>query len=484
MKTKALFIAFLMSLLALSACKDDDSFSLSPTHVLAFSLDTVNIDTVFSNVPTPTRSFWVYNQSGDGLRCRSVRLANGAATGYRVNVDGQYLGASSDYAATDIEIRNKDSIRVFVELTSPENGQADPQLCEDNLVFTLESGVEQKVNLRAYTWDALKYTDVHITRDSTMRGAQKPVIVYGGVLVDSGATLRIAAGTTLYFHNDAGIHVYGTLVTEGEAGHEVVLRGDRIDHMFDYLPYDRVPGQWQGVHFYGSSYGNQLTYTDLHSAYDGVVVDSSDVKKQKLTLNNTTIHNCQGYGLHAVGARMTLANTAITNALNDCMRIDGGHVTVNHCTLAQYYPFDAARQAALRFTSTRVALDTLVVSNSLVTGYADDVVYGEQGDSTRTFLYAFDHCILRTPQVTTVDSVNFVDVVYEDVADTTCYGVKHFVKIDTDNLAYDFDLDSVSAAIGRANPQTSLPVDRKGRKRDDAPDAGAYEYTIARSEEP
>ena len=27
----------------------------------------------------------------------------------------------------------------------------------------------------------------------------------------------------------------------------IVLRGDRLDNMFDYLPYDYVSGQWQGV---------------------------------------------------------------------------------------------------------------------------------------------------------------------------------------------------------------------------------------------
>ncbi|MBQ5510460.1 MAG: DUF4982 domain-containing protein, partial [Prevotella sp.] len=35
----------------------------------------------------------------------------------------------------------------------------------------------------------------------------------------------------LYFHDKAGIDVYGTLVTQ-----DVQLRGDRLDHMFDYLP--------------------------------------------------------------------------------------------------------------------------------------------------------------------------------------------------------------------------------------------------------
>ena len=472
----------MMLLGVLSSCTDDDSFTTAPSHVLTLSVDTVNIDTVFSNVPTATRSFWVYNHSGDGLRCQSVRLANGAATGFRVNVDGQYLAPSSGYAASGIEVRNKDSIRVFVELTSPENGKPDPQLCQDDLIFTLESGVEQKVNLRAYTWDALKLTNVHITRDSLISAQQKPIIIYGGVEVDSGATLTIAPGTTLYFHNDAGMNIRGTLKTLGEEGREVVLRGDRIDRMFDYLPYDRVPGQWQGVRFYASSYNNHLAFTDIHSAYHGVVADSSDVELPKLTLDHSTIHNCQGYGLHAIHAKLTLLNSQITNTLESCLRIDGGNATLNQCTLAQFYPFDARRGAALQFTSTQAPLVNLSVSNTLVTGYADDVLMGEAGDTAVAFQYLFDHCILRTPKVTTADSVRFTQVVFEDVADTTHCGDKHFANIDTDNLIYNFELSSLSSAIGKANPQTALPTDRKGRKRDDKPDVGAFEWIEPKTE--
>lgn len=191
MGNKFLSIYAFVLLALLAACKDDDSFTLSPSHLLTFSVDTLNVDTVFSNVPTATKSFWAYNRSGTGLRCQSVRLEKGNKTGFRINVDGQYLGQSSDFATSNIEVRNKDSIRIFVELTSPDNGQVEPQLCQDNLIFTLESGVEQKVNLRAYTWDAIKYTDVHITSDSTISAQQSPIIIYGGIEVDSGATLKI-----------------------------------------------------------------------------------------------------------------------------------------------------------------------------------------------------------------------------------------------------------------------------------------------------
>lgn len=94
---RLLLLAAPLAVLSLAACSDDDSFSASPDHRLAFSADTVSLDTTFSRVPTTTRTFWVYNRSGDGLRCTSVRLRKGNQTGFRVNVDGMYLGQASGY---------------------------------------------------------------------------------------------------------------------------------------------------------------------------------------------------------------------------------------------------------------------------------------------------------------------------------------------------------------------------------------------------
>lgn len=473
MKIKAIYY-ILPLLMALAACSDDDSFSTSSSNKLTFSIDTLKLDTVFSNVPTAAKSFWAYNRSGDGIRCSSVRLERGAASGYRVNVDGVYLSEAMGYQTSGIEVRKKDSVRVFVELTSPVNHVDGPQLCEDNLIFTLESGVEQRVNLNAYTWDATSMRNVRIVRDSTINGNGRPLVIYGGITVDSASTLTIAAGTTLYFHNDAGIDVYGSLHASGVAGQEVVLRGDRIDHMFDYLPYDRTPGQWQGIHLHPSSFDNRLVYTDLHSAYNGIIADSSSLDREKLLLSSATIHNCQGYGLKATNGQITMENTQVSNTLGDCVYFEDGVVTMNQCTLAQFYPFDANRGAALQFTANKGL--SFVAHNSLITGYADDVLMGDQKDSTATFDYLFDHCIIRTPKVETADSVYYQSVDFENVKDTTVYGEKHFMKLDTDNLIYDFRLKETSAAVGKADPQTALPLDRLGLKRDDKPDIGAYEF--------
>ena len=469
-----MFLFGLVSLLLLS-CSDDDSFTTSRGNLLTFSTDTVSLDTVFSNVPTATKSLWAFNRSGDGIRCTNIRLDHGNQTGFRVNVDGTYLGPTNGYQINEVEIRNKDSIRVFVELTSAMNYQENLQLLEDDLVFTLESGVEQRVNLNAYTWDALQYNNVRIRKDSTLV-SQKPIIIYGGLVVDSLATLTIGAGTTLYFHNDAGIDVYGRLVCDGAPDANVTLRGDRIDRMFDYLPYDHVSGQWMGIYIHESSYDNVISYTDIHSTFHGIVIDSCDVERKTLSLVSSTVHNCQGYGVMANYCQAEIVNSQITNTLMDCLYVNGGRVSVNNSTLAQFYPFDSNRGVALRFSARQYPLDGFSCLNTLITGFADDEMMGEPKDSV-AFRYLFDHCVIRTPAVTTDDSVNFVNVTYEDIEDTAMYGRKHFVMVDHAKQMYDFHLDSISAAIDKADAATSLPLDRDGLMRDEKPDIGCFERT-------
>lgn len=467
-----------MSLFVMASCSDDDSFTLSTSNILTFGTDTVMMDTVFSKVPTPTKKFWIYNESGDGIRCVNVRLQNGNQTGYRVNVDGVYLSPEMGFQTSDVEIRDNDSICVYVELMAPLNGKEYPQLHEDELVFMLESGVVQKVNLRAYTWDAEFINNLRIKNDTLISGG-KPKIVYGGITVDSLATLRIAPGTTLYFHANAGIDVYGQLLCEGTPENNIVLRGDRMDNMFDYLPYDLVSGQWKGLYFHSSSYDNLIQHTDIHSTFDGIVCDSSDVSRQKLALYNSTVHNCQGYGLKTVSSIVDVRNCQISNTLNDCVAVFGGGILLQHCTLAQFYPFDSRRGAALSFTNFYgdypCPLYQLDCINSIVTGYSDDVIMGSQKDTVADFSYRFINSILRTPEIT--DSTRIFNVKWEDVEDTTSVsGHKHFKLVDIDTQHYDFHLDSVSTAIDSAFVDYALPTDHDGRSRDEHPDVGCYEF--------
>lgn len=481
------YYIILIALVAMISCTDDDSFTTSPNNLLTFSSDTIRMDTVFSRVPTSRRSLWIYNKSGDGIRCAKVKLANGGSSGFRVNVDGIYLGKETNYQTSDIEIRNKDSIFVNVELTSRQNNKTTPQFMEDNLVFVLESGVEQKVNLNAYSWDADIVRNLVIKGDTTI-SSDRPIVVYGAMKIDSFATATIVPGTTLYFHSGAGLDVYGRLVAQGTAEKNIVFRGDRTDRMFDYLPYDMVSGQWNGIHFHSSSYENVMDYTDTHSTFNGIVCDSSDVSRLKLSLYNSTVHNCQGYGLKSVNSVVNVRNCQLTNALKDCAAIYGGAALLLNCTIAQFYPFDSNYGAALRFTNGEndgetkhdYPLHQMDCINSIVTGYADDVVMGVVNDSTVTYNYRFINSILRTDTVS--DKENIQNVIWENAdsvdIDTVSGGEKNFRLVDSKKQHYDFHLRSTSRAIGAASTESGylMPLDRDGRRRDDEPDMGCYEF--------
>lgn len=476
--------SLLLAALSLCACSDDDSFTTDSSHRLTFSADTIRMDTVFSTVPSSVQSFWAFNHSGDGLRCTSVRLENGNQVGFRVNVDGIYLSQASGYQTSDIEVRKGDSIRVFVELTSPLSYSDGPKQIEDNLIFTLESGVEQRVNLSAFSWDANFLRNVTVHGDTTLSSA-KPIVVYGGLTVAEGATLTLPAGTTLYFHSDAALHVYGRLICQGTASEGVVLRGDRLDHMFDYLPYDNMSGQWQGVHLYSSSYDNSLEHTDIHGAFNGLVADSSDVARLKLDISNSTIHNCQGAGLKTTYSMMRIYNCQISNTLDNCVDINGGIIDMNNCTLAQFYPFDSNRGAALNFTSVDYPVWSFVCANTLITGYSDDEFFCQRAEGYEQYMnFDFSNCIIRTPKIETADTAYFHNVVFEDATDTTQVAKRHFKKIDEENQRYDFRLDSLSTAIDQASPETATATDHDGLLRDDKPDIGAYEYQKPTTTEP
>lgn len=439
-------IFYILIVAMIVACADDDNFSTSSALHLSFSSDTVSLDTLFSRTPSATYTFWVRNNNDEGLRIADIHLSRRNQTGFRVNVDGSYLDNSLGSQVNDIEIRRNDSILVFVELTSSQASNPEPTMVEDDLVFVLESGLQQKVNLRAWTWNAEKLYDHVITSDQLIE-TSTPIIIYGGLKVEEGATLTLR-NTTLFFHDKAGIDVFGSLILEN-----CVLRGDRLDRMFAYLPYDRISGQWSGVHFHESSLKGVISGTEIRNACDAVVLDSAalDTTKVRLLMQNSVIHNSKGYGLKAVNSRVSLVNCQFTNTLSDCVSIVGGVADITHCTLAQFYPFSADRGVALRFAnfedSSDIPLLRLSCSASIVTGYDEDVMMGLVRDTVAAFEYRFSDMLLRTPKVTTADSLRFSNIIWETPKDSI-EGKKHFRTIDEDNLYYDFHLDSVSTALG------------------------------------
>ncbi|MEI6480635.1 MAG: hypothetical protein WCO12_03925 [bacterium] len=110
-----------------------------------------------------------------------------------------------------------------------------------------------------------------ISTNTTWKKENGPYIVSGYVLVNSGVTLNIAAGTIVKFDKDAQIGVVGKLIIGGLPISKVYLTslyddgiGGYTEHGWGKLPQDN---KWQGIEVLST--GNlQASYADIYYAKD------------------------------------------------------------------------------------------------------------------------------------------------------------------------------------------------------------------------
>jgi len=492
-------LAFL--LFTFAACDDYDSFTTDRSKTLSFSRDTILFDTLFTTIPSSTQTLTVFNHADEGLRITDVWLEGGAASPFRINIDGQDMSRSAENHVTDFEVRRRDSLIVRAEVTLPAWDADEPREVKDALIFALESGIQQRVPLVVVGRDAF-FLRARILNNDTVFSARRPVVIADSLVVAEGATLTLEAGTQLYFNDTTALIMHGRLVANGTLADPVVLRCDRTDHMFDYLPYDRLPSRWQGIHLTATSSGNDLNYVDLHGGSYGIICDSTGTDELKLTLTNSRLHNLGGHGLDITDCRVEVANTEISNTLGDCVRLMGGHCRFTHCTMAQFYPLSADRGLAIDISFyedsvTYHPLHEATFINCVATGYETDVVmipnldprqWGYRGEVEEPVInFSFSHCYLATelPDDELYTS-HFTDCVLEERKGDYVHE-KNFTLMDTHAFLYDFTPVKQSAIRSAADAaqSTAWPLDRLGRSRtaDPAPDAGCYEYIETTSKE-
>lgn len=484
MKLKSLRILLYMQavLACLYGCLGEDEFSTSPTDVLTCGVDTLAMDTVYAGQLTNTFNFWVYNRSKKAVRLSSIQLGQGSASPFRVNVDGEYLAGG--VGGNGLDVLAGDSICVFVALNAPSTDKDDPQLLEDKLSFTTSSGGTSQMTLTAYTQEFINLRGMVVDKDLTL-DSKRPYHIYDSLYVAPGAKLTLTPGTRLYFQSAAGLKVAGTLVAQGTLEQPVILRGDRLGMMFTLQPYDRVPGQWQGVRFLPNSQDNTLNYCDIHSAQYGIHCDSAEVR-----IENSILHNVNGHGLEARMSDVYVGNTQISNSGGDCVKLLGGNFMFVHCTIARYQYIETGNTGvALRFANadgeTKYPLTQLDFYNCLISGMGDDEIMGDdcstENDVTQ-FAYSFNNCLLCTPQT---DAMNQKNCLWEDDGnkdgrEDTRRDKNFMPEFDFSRLLFEFMLNPKSLAVDAADADVTrqtYTLDRLGRSRfeDGKPDIGCYE---------
>lgn len=465
---------------ALVGCKEYHA-SDDPTLRLTFSKDTICFDTVFTEQGSATAQFMVYNRNANALIIDRVWLEDGSA--FIANVDGE-----PDLARlTHLQINGGDSLFVFVRVKINPNNQNTPVLVTDQLHFHLASGTTQGVELEAYGQDVIrlgkkggvqKENSYHFT-------AEKPYLIFDTlVILDS---MTIDAGATLYMHNGASIHVGGNVIAEGTKTQPIVIRGDRLDRLFDSVPYHYAGGSWNGIYLEAGT--NQRTYSlhyvDILSGNVGLYCYGE--KKNALptlTMYGCRIHNHTKYGLVLVHTNATVVNTEISNCASYCVYCSGGKQDFIHSTIASYFGYTNIRiQSAAKDDVAAVFIDNLSKGepqtttsfyNSIITGFlSNQLVVATPFDQYYPGEFIGNYLKTDTLIIPHArDNVYWQKTDSAEVFRNTFYKYKEYVY-------YDFHLDSLSPAIGVADSLLALPysMDRDSISREFIkPDAGCYQH--------
>lgn len=483
---KYLSIIFLSFTFLILACRRDDFYEGSDVN-LTFSTDTLRIDTVFTTIGSATRWLKVYNKNDQPILV-DIKLRNQSNSFFRINADGL-----KGPVVKNIEINSNDSIYIFVEVT------IDPDQPLSISPFIIEDQVDVTVNGSTFTayLEAFGQNANYIT-PSNGKGKgflyacdfgeriwddPKPYVIYGILYVDSCKVVW-PAGTKIYVHggivrdestiyND-GLLVFlkdGILESRGTPASPVIIQGDRLEKEFE-----DVKSQWVGLLFWQESKNHTLRHTTIKNSIIGVRADSlAELKLYGCQISNTggpavigrhaSIYgeNCLFYGNASYGLQLTY----------------GGDYTFNYCTVGSYEGQNEAVILTDFYCSDPLCQNGVQI-NRLDASFVNCIFGGSDRDevglvhvspNVSDFNYKFTNCVVKVDQL--LDAKNHPNF-FDNCVD--CIRLKQNDKLFLDTRKYDYRLDTMSVALSKAIPLSSIDSDIIGKIRKSIPDPGCYEF--------
>lgn len=489
---KLLYILLLLAGFSLLSCETESYYESNDAR-LHFSVDTLTFDTVFTKTGSITKRFKVYNTYSKDLKLSKITLSGADTSPFRMNVDG-VIGN----VVEDMVIRKRDSMYVFVEVTINPSDIGLPFIVNDSIIFET-NGNSQKVQLVAYGQNVNRIKReadsniVYIDADKKIEALalsdmvftnSVPYLIQTNICIDSLATLRVESGAIIYMAKDVNLFVKGTLVISGTNDDRVVVRGDRLDQLYDGKSYDKVPGQWGGIYLMKGSSSNLIEYTDIRNGRIGIQLDSI----VDLSISYSTITNMSTMALYAMGSSIHAANCVFSNCGQSIVALyEGGSYLFDQCTIAGYYDWAARKNPSLIINNYVNSIDNNLAIRALNRAeFNNCVVYGnnraelfldKHEDSTDDqFSFKFNHCLLRVEN-------SFDTTLVTHYINTIWNKSPKFISI---KEPYNFQPDSLSPLVGKADLDIAInyKYDLNGNDRfiDDKADIGAFEFIPKASE--
>jgi hypothetical protein len=459
-----LFIFLVLSLVIVSCQKDK---ILTSGGELAFSTDTLRMDTVFTGIGSVTRWFKIYNENKQRIKLERIKLASGNTSPFRLNVDG-----ISTKDITNVEIAANDSLYVFVAVTIDPSSATSPFLIEDKVEILL-NGVQRDVQLEAYGQDAHYITDSLLSSQTWVN--DKPYVIVHSALVDSAQVLTIQKGCRIYMHQDSKLYVNGTLNVFGTKTDSVIFQGDRLDR--SYFGFKDYPGEWRGIHFLGASTNSQINYAVIKNAgfTDAAIYvqppNFFDINNPTVELKNTIIANSLGYGILAFNAHIRADNCLIHSCgAQNLAVLKGGRYLFNYCTFATYggLGINHAQSPTMALLNYYDSTQTIYVGDQLNANFTNCIVYGPLDDeiifgkkNEWNYNVTMDHCLIKRTTAVSNAVLN----------NTTLNNDPQF----KDYFKWDYHPKTTSPAKGAGISVPGILDDLDGITRPSPPAIGCYE---------
>ena len=483
---KIIFILFVFVAICLSSCVEEN-ISHDESLELSFSCDTLFLDTLFAEQQSATGRFMIYNRNKNALNISYIRMGGGNESYFRFNVDGRAVGQGD--VLKNITVKGRDSLFVFIEMTSPVTDNEPYIVLLDSLIFECNNRIKD-VKLMAIGSDAQVLRSKVYTSNATI-DSLRPNLVFDHIYVAEGAKLIISEGAKLYMHAGANIIVDGELECRGTFEHPIVIRGDRFDCIndVDQTPYYQMPNQWGGIYLQNAQSHHVIENTHIRGAGIGVLLVGANRNEPTLELRNSVIHNSGAYGVYSQQGSLIVENSEISNCGESCIVQLGGSLRMAHVTIANYYRYASRKNASLRILNYVIQngiritfpITSAVIENSIIFGGNSEELELAQDTTSQTDYNVFlSHNLIKGKKI---DTNQFVECRWaksqneENAIDTV------FVNTSINNISetgyFNFHLDSLSYArnCGSVNVSTLYPIDLdgKGRNLDSYPDLGAYE---------
>lgn len=443
-----------------------DKISSSPSDQPQFSTEVLDFGTVFTDSPSATSYFKVYNRHNKVMAISSISLGKGSQSVFRMNVDGQ---AGSRF--NNIQIRPNDSIYVFVELTVPEKlaPASDPwkPFTENDYVNFVTNGVTKAVKVEATAQKVEVVKDLTLASSTTWSG--HPRRVFGALQIPEGVQLTINQGVSVYFHEGASVEVKGRLVTQGVSSGEkqsgfVTFRGDRLDNVVKDVPFEYLASQWQGINV-DKTGSVKFSHTDFMGTKTGLTATGDASTHPTIELVNSRLHRSGADLITVTDGVLKVIGCELSDSKGSLISVAGGELTVNQSSLMNSYISSGIVGPLMKFDEGSAPVKAQI-TNSILKNYRSGGYILPADISELDVKYEY-----TLIDVSGSDDNNFINCIWKK---------NPLTKVNIKDYIFDYQLQGDSPAIDAGDGKLVNPltrVDMYGVKRHEpSPTLGAYEY--------